>query len=119
MKATFSLQIKAEGNDVYIPKSAAFTVADATSGTSTTTSVAVDYQKPGSITELTNTYKIAKGETYTFDVNVSLPTAGKSGFHWFTVTGIKWDTTDTASATGNVNYLSDILKTNSVSITNG
>lgn len=99
ISATFSIQVKAEGGDVYISKQAtanAFTTHYAIDGTDTDAVSSVTYTQPTNTTAATYSYKVAQDNTATFSVSASFAASSAGNFDLRT-TAIAWDTDDDAT----------------------
>lgn len=119
LTGSFNFSVKADGGDVYIPKTSAFDVVVASSSATTTSNVSVSYQEPTGVTSMTNTYKITDGSTVNFAVNFAIGEAniGAAAYYHFYLGNVNWDDADdvvAGSATYDSAYLSDTFKTSDV-----
>jgi len=116
---TFTFDLTASGGDVYVSSTGAFSFVNATStGTSNVTTVT--YDQPTNTTAVGSYYKIAKGQTARFVVNISTTGINSSSplygyYTYIRLNNIGWYRDSSGTAGTNINFLdTTVWKTNSV-----
>lgn len=93
ISATFNVQVEAANGDVYITKKTtanAFTIDYAIEGVDQGAVTSIVYNQPSETTEVSNSYKIAEGNSATFAVTATWANTGTAGNYDLRMNAIVW-----------------------------
>jgi hypothetical protein len=99
-KATFTFNVTAGDDDVYIPTNVANAITKSVTGGAGVSSVTLDPEDSSLDDNTTNTYLVTAGSTEKFSYSVYL--TGNNAANKVAITAVNYDTTDTASPTKSV-----------------
>ncbi|GMX57835.1 MAG: hypothetical protein YFSK_1650 [Candidatus Yanofskyibacterium parasiticum] len=108
ISATFNIQISAHSDDVYIPKTDAFTIHYGSNGVNQSAISSITYVQPTGTVAGTYGYKVSAGTTATFAVSGT--TTGSGASYDLRMNSIKWGHDDIAANDAeiiNSNYMAD------------